>query len=65
MAFGHPQSGPRTFCFQMRKGARPGRLASRAALRSLTCRRCAAESLPALQLIRIKHELTFVARARV
>ena len=42
MAFGHPQSGPRTFCFQMRKGARPGRPASRAALRSLTWRRWAA-----------------------
>ena len=46
MGFAHPQSGPRTFCFQMRKGARPGRLASRAALRSLTCRRWAAETTP-------------------
>ena len=42
MGFAHPQSGPRPLLVGMKQGARPGRLASRAALRSLTCRRSAA-----------------------
>ena len=62
MGYAHLQSGPRTFCFQMRKGARPGRLASRAALRSLTCRRWAARRRPLVhQRLQLLPAATFLS----
>ena len=42
MGVAHLQSGPRPLFVGMKQGARPGRPASQAALRSLTCRRWAA-----------------------